>query len=185
MPSCVCEIVEGAAAALTPALGAQLESIFFQASGRDFASGPERDAFRERWLGRYLQGGTDVVLLAMGGPHTVAGYLVGALDDPAEQQRFADVPFFRGDFRDLCRLYPAHLHINIAPAFRSSGLGARLIAAFGTRASRAGAAGIHVVTGKGARNVRFYARCGFAPLGGTMWNGNEVVFLGRSLAASR
>lgn len=185
MPSGVFEIVEVSAAALTPARSAQLDSIFFQASGRDFAPGPEREAFRERWLGRYLQGGTDVVLLAMNGPHTVAGYLVGALDDPAEQQRFADVPFFRGDFRDLCRRYPAHLHINIAPAFRSSGLGARLIAAFGARASKAGAAGMHVVTGKGARNVRFYTRCGFVQLGDTVWNGNDVVFLGRSLAASR
>src|SRR5262245_18980167 len=93
---------------LSPELLQQMETIFFEASGRTFDPGPEREAFRERWLGRYLEGGTDVVLVAVAGTQTVAGYLEGALDDPAEQQRFDDIPYFRGDFRGLCRDSPAH-----------------------------------------------------------------------------
>jgi GNAT superfamily N-acetyltransferase len=174
-------IVDVAPADLTPALLEQIDTIFFEASGRSFTSAPERAAFRERWLGRYLQGGTDVVLLALDAGGAAAGYLIGALEDPAEQERFADITFFRGGFRDLCRHYPAHLHINLAPAFRNRGLGARLIAAFAARAAEAGAPGMHVVTARSARNVRFYLRCGLAEQGHTLWNGREVAFFAKGL----
>lgn len=167
---------------LTPRLLEQVEAIFFEASGRSFEPGPEREAFRERWLGRYLAGGTDAVLLALEGQGTVVGYLVGALDNPAEQARFADIGYFRTDFALLCRRFPAHLHINLAPAYRSQGIGARLIEVFAAYAAGAGAPGMHVVTGSAMRNVRFYARCGFAPCGTARWNGREVVLLGRELA---
>lgn len=166
---------------LTAPLLAQVDAIFFETSTRTFEPGPERDTFRERWLGRYLLGGNDVVLLALQGPDTVAGYLVGALENPAEQERFADIGYFRTDFAELCRRFPAHLHINLAAAFRSQGIGARLIEAFAERARLAGAAGMHVVTGSAMRNVRFYERCGFARRGAAQRNGGEAVFLGRAL----
>jgi GNAT superfamily N-acetyltransferase len=167
---------------LAPEIEAQVDAIFFEASGRSgFASPQEQAAFRERWLGRYLRGGNDIVLFAQTGEGAVAGYLVGAVEDPASQDRFADISYFRGGFRDLCRRYPAHLHINMAPAWRSQEIGPLLIAAFAAAASEAGAPGMHVVTTKAARNVRFYFRCGFAELGATSWNGREVVFLGMPL----
>jgi GNAT superfamily N-acetyltransferase len=167
-------------------IGDQVDAIFFASSGRSsFASPEDRAAFRERWLGRYLKGGSDVVLIADDRSGAVAGYLVGALDDPAGQERFADIDYFRGAFRDLCRRYPAHLHINLAAAARNRGIGARLIAAFAGYAAAAGAPGLHVVTAKGARNVRFYARCGFAEAGATSWNGREVVFLAKPLERGR
>jgi GNAT superfamily N-acetyltransferase len=160
----------------------QVDAIFFEASGRTgFASPEERAAFRERWLGRYLRGGTDVVLVAETASGVVAGYLVGAVTDPAEQERFADIAYFRGAFRSLCRRYPAHLHINLAPAFRSGGIGGRLVAAFAAHAAAAGAPGFHVVTARAARNVRFYQRCGLAEVGATCWNGRDVVFLAKGL----
>jgi GNAT superfamily N-acetyltransferase len=167
---------------MPPDLASQIDGIFFEASSRSsFVSAEERAAFRERWLGRYLKGGTDVVLVAQDRDGSVAGYLVGALDDPAGQDRFADIGYFRAAFGDLCRRYPAHLHINLAPAFRSRGIGARLIDAFAARAAAAGAPGLHVVTARGMRNVRFYTRCGFSELGAAAWNGREVVFLGKPL----
>jgi GNAT superfamily N-acetyltransferase len=159
----------------------QVESIFFEASSRSFEPGPEREAFLERWLGRYLEHAGDRVLLALAG-ETVAGYLVGSLDNPAEQQRFFDLDYYRTHFAEACRRFPAHLHINLAPAFRSRGIGAALIETFATQAAAAGAAGVHVVTGKGMRNVRFYERCGFAAIGSAPWNGREVLFLARTLA---
>jgi GNAT superfamily N-acetyltransferase len=164
-------------------LAAAVDAIFFEASGRTgFASPEERAAFRERWLGRFLKGGTDVVLIAEGPSGAVAGYLVGALEDPAGQERFADIDYFRGAFRELCRRYPAHLHINLAPRFRNRGIGPRLIGAFANHAAAAGVPGLHVVTAKAARNVRFYGRCGLVEAGGTRWNGREVVFLAKSVA---
>jgi GNAT superfamily N-acetyltransferase len=176
-------IAKVSAELLSPDLMAQVDAIFFEASTRTFPPGPERDAFRERWLGRYTRGGSDAVFLATEGKATVAGYLVGAVQNPGLQDRFADIGYFRTDFAELCRLFPAHLHINLAPAFRSRGIGARLIDAFADYAARQGAAGMHIVTGAGMRNVRFYERCGFAQQGATIWNGHEVVFLGRALHA--
>src|SRR5262245_15069764 len=162
---------------------AQIEAIFFEESAKPPALGPERDAFRERWLGRYLQ--TDVLLVALAGGDRVAGYLVGALENPAQQERFADIGYFRADFAGLTRRYPAHLHINLAKSFRSQGTGARLIEAFADIVRQTGAPGMHVVTGRAMRNVRFYQRCGFVECGSTMWNGRELAFLGRSLPTDR
>jgi len=162
------------------ALG-QIEAIFWQTAARTLPLGAERDAFRERWLGRYLQGGSDVVLIALAGGQGVVGYLVGAVENPAEQARFADIGYFRSDFAELTRRFPAHLHINLAAGFRSQGIGARLVEAFAARANGAGAAGMHAVTGKGMRNVQFYARCGFTEHAAAEWNGREIVFLGREL----
>jgi GNAT superfamily N-acetyltransferase len=164
-----------------PGVTPGLDAIFFEASGRSFVPGPERDTFRERWLGRYLRGGSDIVLLALDADDTIAGYVAGAVENPALQERFADIAYFRTDFAGLCRRFPAHLHINLAPPFRSRGIGARLIEAFAAAARAAGAPGLHVVTGEGARNVRFYQRCGFAEHGRAQWNGRSVVFLARSL----
>jgi GNAT superfamily N-acetyltransferase len=178
----MCRVVDWDATSRDPALVAQIDEIFWQTSARTLALGPERDAFRERWLGRYMRGGGDVVLLAMAAnPDTIAGYLVGALENPAAQQRFADIGYFRGAFAHLTRRFPAHLHINLDAAFRSRGVGAQLIEAFAERARRAGAPGMHVVTGRGMRNVKFYERCGFSEHGSASWNGNEVVFLGKEL----
>ena len=136
-PEATIEKLDGSS--VSPALLAQVDAIFFETSLRKFEPGPERDAFRERWLGRYLHGGGDVALVAMTDAAVVAGYLVGALENPAESPRFADIAYFRNDFAGLCRQFPAHLHINLAPAFRSQGIGARLIAAFAAHAASAGA----------------------------------------------
>jgi GNAT superfamily N-acetyltransferase len=184
MPTSNCAVVRVNSGTLSAVHAPQVDAVFFEASGRAFAPGAEREAFRERWLGRYLQCGSDVVLLALDGEATVAGYLVGALRDPAEQPRFADIAYFKGAFRDHCRRYPAHLHINLAPAYRGEGVGGRLIAAFAACASEAGAPGMHVVTGKGMRNVGFYARYGFLEQGVTTWNGRDIVFLGKDLTDS-
>jgi GNAT superfamily N-acetyltransferase len=177
-------IVDGLVAQRVTAVMAQIEAVFWQTSARTFPPGVERVAFRDRWLGRYMRGGDDVVLLAIAGGNTVAGYLVGALADPAQQVRFNDLGYFRHQFADLTRRFPAHLHINLDAAFRGRGLGARMVEAFAERARRGGARGMHVITGKGMRNARFYARCGFEEQMATPWNGGTIVFLGKELGSS-
>jgi GNAT superfamily N-acetyltransferase len=128
-----------------------------------------------------MQGGSDVVLLALAAEATVAGYLVGALENPAGQERFADIGYFRGAFAPLMPRYPAHLHINLAAPFRCRGIGARLIARFAEQARQTGAPGMHVVTGKAMRNVRFYERCGFLERAAATLNGSTIVLLGKDL----
>jgi GNAT superfamily N-acetyltransferase len=175
-----CRLLELDAPWRHPELIAQVDAVFWQTAARTFPPGAEREAFRERWLGRYLKGG-DVVFLALAGGGRVAGYLVGAVSDPSSEARFADIEYFRTAFAALARRFPAHLHINLDAGFRNQGIGAALIEAFAQRAKKAGAAGMHAVTGKGLRNVGFYQRCGFTERGGAVWNGREIVFLGREL----
>jgi GNAT superfamily N-acetyltransferase len=100
------------------------------------------------------------------------------------QERFADISHFRTHFAELCRRFPAHLHINLSERWRNRGIGAALIAAFAEVAARAGAPGMHIVTGRSMRNVRFYERCGFRELGAAERNGGASVFLARELAPS-
>lgn len=149
-----------------------LDEIFFEASNtKSFASEEARSAFRERWFGRYLANHPQWAYVAQAADGTVAGYLVGALDEPSGID----------DFASAAQAFPAHLHINLAPRFRNRGIGAQLIEAFAADAKRAGAKGMHVVTSADARNVRFYERVGFKPQASTTVNGSELVFLGRTL----
>jgi GNAT superfamily N-acetyltransferase len=161
---------------------AQIDAIFFEASAtQSFASAAACATFRERWLGRYLDHFPNEVHLACGADEQVVGYLVGCHDDPARSKHFADVSYF-AEFAALTQRFPAHLHINLRPAFRSRGIGGKLIEAFASHAAAAGVPGMHVVTGEGARNVSFYLRCGFEPLGSTEWQRKLLAFLGRRLA---
>lgn len=168
---------------LPPAWRQQIESICLEASGRTFVPGPDRDWFRYRWLGRYLDAPGDPVVVAIVG-EMLAGYLVGSLENPAEQPRFCDLDYYCSHFAAHCRRFPAHLHINLAAAYRSRGIGKALIDAFAALAAGAGAGGVHVVTGKGMRNNRFYERCGFKPIDSAPWNGREVVLLGKDLSGA-
>ena len=162
-------------AALIPAI----DAIFFEASSvRAFASERDRAGFRQRWLGLYLETWPGHVFLARDVDGTIAGYLLGCLIDPAHDKRFDDIDYFK-TFETACAAYPAHLHINLAPAFRSRGIGADLIDAFARQAKTAGAPGLHIVTSTDARNVRFYRQCGFSIVDETPWKGGAVVFMGR------
>jgi GNAT superfamily N-acetyltransferase len=163
------------------ALEAGIEAIFFEtAAAREFASLAERQAFRERWLGRYLAHDPGLVIVALDEAGAVAGYLVGSLEDPARTRRFADIGYF-ATFADLTARYPAHLHVNVGRDWRNAGLGAQLVAQFLADARAAGVPGVHVVTGSASRNRTFYERAGFRVGARTAWNGREVVFLVREL----
>ncbi|HXF52707.1 MAG TPA: GNAT family N-acetyltransferase [Hyphomicrobiaceae bacterium] len=159
-----------------------LERIFFEASAtKSFPDEAARTAFRERWLGRYLEHWPADALLAFAPGWELAGYLVGCLHSPPDAAPLSDIHYFRA-FSPLLRDYPAHLHVNMAPAYRGHGIGSRLIAAFVAHAAAAGAAGVHVVTGKGMRNVGFYQRNGFTLQGEATLEGRTLVLLGRRLA---
>lgn len=161
---------------------AELDDIFFSASStQQFASEQARSEFRERWLGSYLSSDKDDTFVAVTGTGRIVGYLVGSLRDPAHDPRHAALGYFTA-FAPMTGRYPAHLHINVASQYRSAGVGARLIEAFAAHAASRGAPGMHVVTGKGMRNVGFYLRNGFALVGEAGWNGRTVVMLARSLS---
>ena len=97
------------------ALVPTIDAIFFEASSvRAFASERARAAFRQRWLGLYLETWPEHVFLARDDDGMVAGYLLGCLIDPAQDHRFEDIGYFE-TFAAACAACPAHLHINLAP----------------------------------------------------------------------
>lgn len=163
------------------ALMEQIDAIFFESSGtKTFSSEEHRKTFRERWLGRYLTDEPAWAYLAIDADGAVAGYLVGSITDPATTGPFDDIGAFE-NFAELTRTHPAHLHINLAPQFRNRGIGGLLIEAFATDAARAGAGGVHVITGAASRNVGFYKRNGFEELATGKIREHDVVMLGRTL----
>ncbi len=169
----------------TEAARSEIDGIFFQSSGtKTFASVEARAAFYERWLGRYLAHDAAHAFLAVVEPgsadETIAGYLVGSLDDPARAARFDDLGYFK-TMRELTARFPAHLHVNLAEAWRGQGVGRMLVEAFCSHAQAAGARGVHVFTGRGMRNVRFYEAAGFGQVGSVPWTGTEIIMLGRRL----
>lgn len=166
-------------------LGEPLDSIFYEASNtRVFDSEAARRAFRQRWLGRYLDGRPDLFHLALTEPPAarLVGYLAGALDDPARTDHYADIGYFPMLAAETAR-FPAHLHVNLAPDFRGCGIGSALIELFVADVAAAGLPGLHVVTGADARNVEFYRRSGFSFERAFDWRGSALVLLGRTTAA--
>lgn len=159
----------------------QIHEIFFSSSLRQmFADEAERSEFLDRWLGRYLRDEPQHAFLALDGNGRIAGYVVGALGDPATDPRYADIEYFPA-LADLTAAYPAHVHINVKANQRNNGVGARLIEAFCVHATARGATGVHVVTGAASRNLPFYARNGFVGLRELTWNGTRIAMLGRRL----
>lgn len=168
-------------------LEAGIDRIFFDASAtRSFTDADARAAFRERWLGRYLERFPQwfyVVTDADAGSGDSAralGYLAGCLEDPARSPLFADIGYF-DDLRDLTARFPAHLHINLAEEARSRGIGTALIERFCIDAQAAGSCGVHVVTSASSRNVTFYNRCGFSEVRRFASGAIENVMLARAL----
>ncbi|MBU1211389.1 MAG: GNAT family N-acetyltransferase [Alphaproteobacteria bacterium] len=138
----------------------QLDEIFFTSSAtQNFAGEAARSTFRERWLGRYLDHDREWFYVAVRGDR-LAGYLAGAIEDPARTARFSDIDYFKVIAEETAK-YPAHFHVNVAEGARSGGIGSRLIATFIADLRRAGVGGVHLVTGHNSRNIPFYLRNGF------------------------
>ncbi|MBS0241985.1 MAG: GNAT family N-acetyltransferase [Proteobacteria bacterium] len=161
----------------------ELDPIFFEASlTKSFADDAARSAFRDRWLGRYVEHMPDLAHLAVSRDGRLIGYIVGSHRDPARDPMFADIGFY-SRLGQLSARFPAHLHINMAEAARGLGIGSQLIAAFEADARAAGLPGLHLVTGRDSRNRSFYAKNGFACMAELDWGGTPIVFLGKVISA--
>lgn len=164
-----------------PAIRAAIDEIFFSSSNtKSFASAAERLNFRERWLGRYLERYPESCFVAIDGRGHAAGYICGSLRDPARDPSFADQPHFTA-FADITPHYPAQLHVNVAANARGSGVGGLLIAAYVAHARASGVVGVHAISSRGARNLRFYLANGFPEVASARLGDKELVMMGRKL----
>ncbi len=157
-----------------------MDPIFFEASlTKSFADDAARAAFRERWLGRFLDRWPELAHIAAAKNGAIIGYIVGAHTDPARDPAFSDIGFYR-ELSHLTPHFPGHLHINLAAEARSLGIGSQLMTAFVNDARGAGLPGVHLVTGRDSRNRSFYARNGFHCAAGLIWGGTPIVMLARA-----
>lgn len=162
----------------------EIEAIFFEsATKKSFASPAEREAFRERWLTRYLAWFPDEAFVALTSPAPAAvGYLIGCLNSASMSADFADIGYgasLHPAVAEIVARYPAHLHINVRSDVRGLGVGQRLIDAFIGHALLRNVEGAHVVTGAQSRAVGFYRKCGFEPITGAPWPAPGTLALGR------
>jgi GNAT superfamily N-acetyltransferase len=163
-----------------PDLRGEVERIFFEsASVREFASEAARRAFQAKCLDPYIEDMPELALLALLPDGGVAGYLTGCFNSAGAARVRREVDYY-GAFDAFYPAYPAHLHINVDAGRRGGGTGAALIGEFARRCRAAGVPGMHLVTAAGARNVRFYERCGFREVARLPWKGAELLFLGRA-----
>ncbi len=158
-----------------------VDAIFYETAPRAPAEAERRAEFYDLWLGQYLRNEPHLAYVAVAAERVV-GYLVGCHVNPATSPRFAELPYFQ-TFAAACARYPAHLHINLTAAARSSGTGALLLDACANDVAAAGLPGVHVITSATARNVLFYQRQGFVEVDRAERNGGCVVFLGRRVGA--
>lgn len=90
--------------------------------------------------------------------------MLQALHNPASM--------LHSDFPKLMEEYPAHLHIDILPAFQSKGLGAKMIERLEEELRGKGVRGVHLVMAAGNEGAeRFYKRQGFERWGVVMDGG--------------
>ena len=159
----------------------EIDEIFFQSSAKQFfSSKQEKDVFRERSLGRYIERHRDSFFVVLDDSRLAIGYLAGCLENPTKLSHFSDIEYFE-IISDLCRDYPAHLHVNIAAQWRNHGLGAALVERFVTWARLHSVEGIHLVTSRTSRSIPFYQRSGFRELRAFSLNFGISVCMGRKL----
>ncbi|KAL5353964.1 hypothetical protein ACLOAV_000049 [Pseudogymnoascus australis] len=95
---------------------------------------------------------------------TLGGGMLQALHNPASM--------LHSDFPKLVEEYPAHLHIDILPAFQSKGLGAKMIERLEEELRGKRVRGVHLVMAAGNEGAeRFYKRQGFERWGEVMDGG--------------
>jgi ribosomal protein S18 acetylase RimI-like enzyme len=168
-----------------PWLQAGMARVFQEAATRWPADPKAQAEFHELWLGGYLREDRDLAYVALDhSPNCqvaeVIGYLVGSKADQVISPRFAVLDYFKG-FAPHFSAFPAHLHMNVDVRYRGQGIGRRLIGALAGDLKAQAVPGVHIVTARAQRNVRFYEAAGFSGVAQTVWNGHELVLMGLNL----
>jgi len=160
---------------------ARVKEIFFLStySGASLV-GVAREKFFDCWAGYYFEEMPEHTLLFKTGSGKIIGYLTGCLNSAAARHLY-DSCFYYRDFHGFYTEYPAHFHVNCHPKFRGLGVGKKLVQNFVSGLKQVGNPGVHLVTGKGARNRRFYERLRFIERATIRSNKSDLVLLGRDI----
>jgi ribosomal protein S18 acetylase RimI-like enzyme len=175
---------------------------------------PSDDLLPDIYAGPYLHLEPELAFVLDDGGRAV-GYVIGTADTNRFVRRYREewLPAVAGRYHEptgsaasaedelLARLYrpermlvaglagyPAHLHIDLLPAYQRRGYGRHLIETFVAAVARAGAPGVHLSVGPANTGAQdFYQRVGFAPIrvddpsGGGLYFG-RVIGMGEAPA---
>lgn len=164
-------------------LRSEIDAIFFENAVRQvFDSGDARAAYRDLWLGRYIQHFPDTFHIAFDDSGAVSGYLAGS---PVSDRPPLPGPDYYQLFpHTFIDAYPAHLHVNVWRGFRGRSFGSDLVAAFQTQCREDGIPGFHAVTAAGGRAAGFFKKCGLVSCAKAEWRGHRIVFMGKRWTAA-
>lgn len=158
---------------------AQIREIFFNASGRSFASAEQAEQFWQKWTSYYFKYEPQLFFLVWQ-DCKLMGYLSGCIDSEQAQEKLSLQIAYFSLFKDLFHNYPAHLHINVNEAFRGQGVGQLLMKHFFKILKANQITGVHIVTSPEARNVGFYKKLGFTFSEQRNWHESKLLFLGNN-----
>lgn len=158
-----------------------VEKIFFESSSKKtFSSPEEREAFRFKYLDWYAKHHPECFFIAIEDNTDALGYICGVVDTRTPEDLTLLHPWF-ALFADCFENFPSHLHINCGETSRGQGLGSTLLSVFENHMKSQNAAGIHLVTSPGARNVGFYDKNGYKFTKTSEWKGTTMLLMGKSL----
>lgn len=156
----------------------EIREIFFQTSTKkDFPSNEAREAFYYKYVGFYLKTFPEFAFVAK--ESRILGYVLGASHSNLPELEIIQphLNIFQSEIKD----YPAHLHINCLSGFQGKGLGSQLVMRMCDLFSSQKIKGIHIITSVDASNQFFYAKLGFCPIGHKIFNGADLLFMGKVL----
>ncbi|MDB2447332.1 GNAT family N-acetyltransferase [bacterium] len=171
-----------------------IDDIFFESSAKKtFKDQAERDSFKYKYLGYYLEHHPELFLVcydenqwkAAGPSNELLGYICGSPDTLKDTELVELNPYLE-IFKTEYESYPAHLHINCHARARGKGIGSRLISSFESslknfEVNGISVKGLHLITSPEARNVGFYERNGYTDKHVKSLSGNDLLLMGKTL----
>lgn len=153
-----------------------LEEIFFlTASVKEFTNSEQRESFKYKYWGIYLERFPELVLVAHEA-QTILGYCLGS---PVTDESFYPFQPHLTVFNELYKFFPAHLHINLHPDAQGLGIGQKLFGQWEALACQY-AVGMHIMTSPAARNITFYRRLGLEQEFVRKFKGHDILLMGKN-----
>jgi len=108
----------------------------------------------------YVLNSPETCFVAVNEKDTAVGYILCAPD--IEKYTRENPNNHYESYRKYAKDYPAHLHIDILPAYQGHGLGGKLLDALYKKLGSMGIKGIHLTCGKHKLNaIKFYEKHGY------------------------
>ncbi|MCB0407912.1 MAG: GNAT family N-acetyltransferase, partial [Bdellovibrionales bacterium] len=156
------------------------EIFFFFIAIKNFPTDEKKMFFYQKWLGCYLDHPKESFLfLASDKENNILGYCVGVFNSASAAKWIApstSAPYYL--FQDLFQEFPCHIHINVHPNTRGTGLGSQMIEKVKDFLFEKKIYGLHIITSPGVQNVEFYRKNNFIKEVTRQYGATSLHFMG-------